>query len=70
LVASDELENHNDRLSKLEKNATITKLVSYGEGGGSDPTAILKALEDMTNEIKSECTRKFAPLIEYENTSS
>lgn len=24
----------------------------------------------MTNEIKSECARKFAPLIEFENTSA
>lgn len=44
----------------------MTKLVSSSIG---EPTAISKALEEMRNEIKSDCARKFAPLIEYQNTS-
>ena len=61
-LANDELKNHSDRISILEKQGKMAKLMTSGGEGGPDPSIILNALAEMENDIKAECERRYAPL--------
>ena len=37
--------------------------------GGPDPTVILNALAEMQKEIIDECSKKYAPLVDFKTSS-
>lgn len=50
------------RLSKLERQGSVAKIA----GSTGDPSAILKALEELEQNVKEECDRQYARLDKFE----
>lgn len=50
------------RLTKLERQGSVAKIA----GSGGDPSVILKALEELEQNVKEECDRLYARLDKFE----
>ena len=64
ILVDELLANLGDRISSLEQQSQMAKLLSTE--GGSDPSVILKALEEIQKQLMDECNRKFTPLVQHD----
>ena len=59
-----ELEDHHDRLRKLENQSKLANLVSGGGDLGEDKlSTLLKAINDITDEVKKDTDKKLEDFV-------